>query len=266
MNDTLYSVRMRASRSGRHLSGAERIGRQGEVSSLSAMLTERAMNCAGGTPDVVCCTLERLAADTISTARFPEVRRWQVRDRHDGRTLAGRLLAEAGIPAPISQRCLQVLAEGASPEGGVMRGAMVVDAVTGQRLEPDPARGVRVSHMDVASEERCTLELLLKSCGLGHHRVLEALVLSAKVLKAPGFVAELCWSDDPDYVTGYVASPAGGYHRISHLKDLGDPRGGRIFLVDGKGWQQEAFVDFLEKQPMLIRGTPVIHPAESWSS
>lgn len=147
-----------------------------------------------------------------------------------------------------------------------MRGAMIVDVQSGLRLEPDSARGVRVSHMDVVGAERCDVERLLKTSGLGHPRVLESLVLSAKVLNAPGLVAELCWSDDPDYVTGYVANPGDGYQRISCLKDYGDFCGGRIFLIDGQAWQREAFMQFLEKKPMLIRGLPAIHAARSWRS
>ena len=33
-----------------------------------------------------------------------------------------------------------------------------------------------------------------------------SIVLATKVSAHPATVAELCWSDDPEYITGYVAS------------------------------------------------------------
>lgn len=266
MNDDLYSVRMRASREGRHLSGAERIGRSGDVSVLAAQLTDRAMTHCAGRPDEVVCTFERLTSASLTTAGFPEVRTWQVTDWREGRRLAGRLLNDAGVEARIVERCLRELDDGPSPDGGSMRGAMIVDMRDGTRLEPDQTRGVRVSHMDVDPDHRGDVERRLRSFGLVHDRVLEALVLSAKVLQAPGIVAELCWSDDPDYVAGYVASPCGGYQRITQLKQAGDPRGGRVLLVDGQFWRQAEFIRYLEKTPVLLQGVPVLHPARSWSS
>ena len=266
MNDEFYSERMRASKEGRHLSGAERIGRSGDVSVLAAQLTDRAMTHGGGRPDEVVCTFERLPVASLSTAGFPDVRTWQVNDWSEGRRLAGRLLTDAGVEAEIVERCLRQLDVGPAPGGGPMRGAMILDVCDGTRLEPDQTRGVRVSHMDVDPDHRGDVERRLTSFGLVHHRVLEALVLSAKVLQAPGIVAELCWSDDPDYVAGYIASPHGGYQRITQLKPAGDPRGGRVLLVDGQIWRQAEFIHYLEKTPVLLQGVPVIHPARSWRS
>jgi 6-carboxyhexanoate--CoA ligase len=37
-------------------------------------------------------------------------------------------------------------------------------------------------------------------------RVKEAPVLATKVSAHPATIAELCWSDDPEYITGYVTS------------------------------------------------------------
>jgi 6-carboxyhexanoate--CoA ligase len=264
MNDDWYSVRMRATLGGRHLSGAERIGRSSEVAFLTALLTGRAFCAKAGTPDDVSCVLKRLDPEMLEHAAFPDIRTWQVADWREGRMLAGRLLNNAGVSTDAAERCLRVLASGPAPGGGSMRGAMIVDMQTGERLEPDQARGVRVSHMDVALEDRHALEQALMLAGLGHHRVLEALVLSAKVLNAPGIVAELCWSDDPDYVTGYVASPVGGYQRIDCLKETGDPHGGRAFLVDSRTWRKEEFIAFIEDKPMLFHGLPVIRPGLPW--
>ena len=136
-----------------------------------------------------------------------------------------------------------------------MRGAVIMDATTGERLETDLSRGVRVSRMDLAPECRTELERKLASAGLDHYRVLEALVLAGKVLSAPGIVAELCWSDDPNYTTGYVADLHGGYQRITALKSVGDSLGGRVFFINPAAVSIDELVDYLEYQPVLFDGS-----------
>jgi 6-carboxyhexanoate--CoA ligase len=61
-------------------------------------------------------------------------------------------------------------------------------------------------------------------------RVKEALMLATKVSAHPATVAELCWSDDPEYITGYVASKKQGYQRIMKLKEYAH-EGSRIPFV-----------------------------------
>lgn len=266
MTTEWFSLRMRAVRRNRHLSGAERLGRAHDVPSLTAALLQRAMTHGGGPPDQVHCTVERLDPAEICHAELPAVTAWEVADWPTGRLLAGRLLEQAGVSAAAVSRSLARLAAGPAPAGGPMRGAMIVDSQNGRRLEADPQRGVRVSRMDVAPEERPAIERCLNKAGLGHHRVLEAMVLAGKVLDAPAVVAELCWSDEPDYLTGYVAAPECGYQRITPLKAAGDPNGGRVFFVDGRTWCRKEFVAFLEQRPLLLHGTPEIHPPKTWKA
>lgn len=110
-----------------------------------------------------------------------------------------------------------------------MRGAMLVDMRTGQRLDPWGQRGVRVSRMSFADETAAITAL--NAAGYSGVHLEEALVLASKVLSAPGVVGELCISDDPDYTTGYV-SYGSTYHRLYHMKPVGSPLGGRLFFVD----------------------------------
>lgn len=110
-----------------------------------------------------------------------------------------------------------------------MRGAMLVDMRTGQRLDPWGQRGVRVSRMSFADETAAITGL--NAAGYSGVHLKEALVLASKVLSAPGVVGELCISDDPDYTTGYV-SYGNTYHRLHHMKPVGSPLGGRLFFVD----------------------------------
>ena len=131
-----------------------------------------------------------------------------------------------------------------------MRGAMLLDADTGLRVDSLGERGVRVSKMDCDNSERYEARLLEK--GLFGDHVREALVLASKVASAVGVVAELCWSDDPEYVTGYVASAKYGYKRIPVLKEYGNPIGGRVFFVE-QGTDVQKLITYLQDQVVLIR-------------
>jgi len=265
MISPLYSLRMRASSNGQHLCGAERIVPVELVSCTNQELIERALGSGAERPDEIHCLTQRIEPGDVRRYPLPEIRSWQVADAIAGRQLAGRLLVAGGVCQEAVEQALTALAAGPAPGGKVMRGAMIIDAESGERLEADSSRGVRVSRMDLAPACRGDLLELLAKAGLGHHRVAEALVLAGKVLHAPGIVAELCWSDDPDYLTGYVSTPAGGYQRVSPLKYSGDSRGGRAFFVDRRQWSLAEFVDFLERQPVLFDSLAAIHLLQVWN-
>ena len=266
MDSPLFSVRMRASYHGQHRAGAERIVAEASVGEVTAALTTRGMNCSGGSVDEVHCSVDRIDRARIHYGQLPDVSTYQVNDWQEGRLAACCLLAKAGVDQVLADQAVQLLANGAGPRGVVMRGAVIMDVRTGDRLEVDPSRGVRVSRMDLSPECRPALQHELESNGLGHHRVLEALLLAGKVLCAPGIVAELCWSDAPEYTTGYVASPRAGYQRISEMKPVGDARGGRIFFIDRSKASIEALVDYLQRQVVLFKTPGQIFPPEKWMS
>ncbi len=266
MNTPLYSVRMRASHHGQHLAGAERVVVEATVSEVTASLTERAMSCLNGVADEIHCSVERIEGAAVHYEKLPDVSTCLVKDWQEGRHVASCLLVKIGIQKEIADRAVQLLANGAGAGGAVMRGAVLMDVNTGERLEADHARGVRVSRMDLSLECRSAMESALSVMGLGHHRVLEALILAGKVLSAPGIVAELCWSDDLNYTTGYVADPQGGYQRISELKLTGDSRGGRIFFVDMSQISLTELVDYLERQVVLFNASGTISLPEKWMS
>ena len=263
MNDLLFSLRMRAERDGSHCCGAERIAPAAALPALAAELVARAM-AGAPLPDAVHCNIDRLAGE-VPAWQLPEVRTYDVADWRAGRNCARTLLCRAGVAAGAVEAAMALLASGPAPGGQVMRGAMIVDALSGSRLEPDPVRGVRVSRMDLAPESRARILGELARAGLGHHRVAEALVLAGKVLRAPGIVAELCWSDDPSYVAGYLADPAHGYQRITRLKADGDQHGGRALFVRTDSWDRAGFIAYLERQAVLFDAPGTILPPQPWS-
>ena len=242
MSKGLYSVKMRASEAGRHVSGAEKIVPAEAAPQTAAALVARALAHERGEPDFVNIKVER-PGEVIRLPALP-VATNVTRTAAEGRRRAAELLAGAGIA-----RSDEILAKFAESHG--LRGAMLLDADTLERLEPDPARGVRATYMDDA-------ESLLKGTASGKNHYAEAIVLATKVQYAPGIVGEICVSDDPGYVTGYVATRAIGYQRITVIKEKGDPNGGRIFLYRGPREQVAETIRFLEHTAVLVENVPAL--------
>jgi 6-carboxyhexanoate--CoA ligase len=169
-----------------------------------------------------------------------------------GRSAASRILQLQGVSDKSVRSAFNLLSNGGASFDLNIRGAMIIDVVDGERLEPDHARGIRASRFDWTDEALDKMTKKLAAIGLKHFRTHEALALATKVAHAPGIIAELCWSDDPDYTAGYVASPRIGYVRFPVLKLPDDPRGGRIFFVDRNTLDIEAFISYLQFEPVLI--------------
>ena len=118
------------------------------------------------------------------------------------------------------------------------------------RIDGMGERGVRASKMDCVNSRG--YDEYMQARGLTGDHVREALVLASKVAGAEGMVAELCWSDDPYYVTGYVASPLYGYRRIPVMKERGSGIGGRVFFVR-PGTDMKELINYLEEQVVMIQ-------------
>lgn len=252
MKPLLYSIRMHASSHGRHLSGAEHLAPLGELETLAAALVQRALNHPGGSAEQVTINIEPVMSESIRQSRLPDLRTVCACDWEEGRRAALHWLKIAGVTESAAKTAMQALQQGGAPDGTSMRGAMLVDAATGERLELDHARGVRVSRMDLTPEAARSLREALLLQGLDNVHVREALTLAGKVLLTPGIVAELCWSDDPDYTAGYVAAPGFGYVRFPELKPRGEYRGGRAFFFAREGFNLDRVVTFLEKEAVIF--------------
>ncbi len=262
MPNILNSLRMRAECEGKHISGAERLLETADLGTAAVELIERALNHPRGAAEKIYLQVDPVPARQVATGTLPDLHNHQVGSWQQGRKLAQQLLEAAGISRSAAIKALQTLAAGAAPGGNSMRGAMLIDAASGERLEADQARGVRVSRMDLSCAARDRLLQRLKEHGLNNSHVVEALTLAAKVIAAPGVLAELCWSDDPDYLAGYVASPQLGYRRINHLKPVGEERGGRAFFIDRSQVELGELVSWLEQAPLLIDQIGAVHPPQ----
>jgi 6-carboxyhexanoate--CoA ligase len=254
--DVVYSVRMRAAaggpheRGGRHVSGAERIVEAGDVDEAVAALMRRARNRAIE-PDFVQVIVEHIQRSTIAQTPILRLRMTPPRSCAEAIDDAKSVLRETGISVAAIDAAFQCLREGADPTGGSIRGAVLMDAASGQNLTPDPNRGVRASRFDYAPADVDAIDNALGAAGLSHFRTREALALATKVIWS-GVRAELCWSDDREYVAGYVATPRDGYIRYADFKPSG-AAGGRVFFIDASA-DIEEIVDRLERRALWITG------------
>jgi 6-carboxyhexanoate--CoA ligase len=195
---------------GRHISGAERLVALDKINSVTAAMVERAQNHSRGTADFINITVETVAEEQVVRVPLLPPSTIKAKNVAAGRAAAAAALQRAGVtPAAITSSFEQLLA---LPDS--MRGAMLLCAETGRRLDDRGQRGVRVSRMDIA--DAATFSDMLTAQCMANTHAWEAMVLAAKVLAGSGVVAELCWSDDPEYVTGYVAVKS-GYQRIKWL-------------------------------------------------
>ncbi len=266
----LFSVKMRAAQGGpheaggRHISGAERIVPAAEVAAVAEMMARRAQGHERGRPDFINIKIESLSGMKIKELTSLPVYTLRAGNCGEGLLLARRVLELAGVDPEAARLAVNCLLEGTAASGRNMRGAVLMDVHTGCRLESDAGRGVRVSYMDYHPSVAVELSPKLAGQGLDNDHVREALCLATKVASVTSIIAELCWSDDPGYTTGYVASPRLGYVRICPLKEKGSDCGGRVFFFDsGSGRLTETFRQ-LEKEPCLITALGKINAEMSY--
>ncbi|MBO1511212.1 6-carboxyhexanoate--CoA ligase [Metabacillus bambusae] len=245
----LYSVRMRASEKeshengGKHISGGELLSSYSDLRMSVNTLLEKALNHSRGKPDFFQIQFE-IVNQPIKLVNPLPVQTNEVTTVKEGQELARYLLKKTGVPKNIIEKAYKQI-----PEYGV-RGAILIDIQTGERIDGRTDKGVRVSRMDWQTGN---FEKWAKSKAVPTNpRLKEALVLATKVCNHELTIAELCWSDDPDYITGYVASKNIGYQRITQLKHFGDERGCRIFFVDTLS-DINTYMSYLEEQPILVQ-------------
>ncbi|PGV53789.1 6-carboxyhexanoate--CoA ligase [Bacillus sp. AFS037270] len=247
--EDFYSVRMRASedgaheQGGKHISGGELISTYDNLKNAVNVLLEKALTHSRGTPDFLQIQFELIDKPVTKLKPLP-IGTNEVESVKEGHSIAQNLLEIAGVP----RKCIEKAFEQITENSG-LRGAILFDIRSSVRMDNRNEKGVRVSRMDWLTTNFDKWS--------DHHkitpslRVKEALVLATKVSQHPATVAELCWSDDPEYITGYVAGKKIGYQRITRLKEFGDERGCRIFFVDGLS-DLHAYIEYLEKQPIFV--------------
>ena len=241
----LYSLKMRASQSkdgqNQHISGAERILHENELTSNVEALINRALHHSKGQPDFINLKIEAVNENEVEYIDALPVKTVEVSDAVSGQKVILEYLTQIGMTN--ATEIMKMFSQTYN-----MRGAMLLNVDTLERLEPNHERGIRATFMDAVNNKSGVDDKK------NHFR--EALVLASKVVNAPGIVAEICISDDPNYVTGYVAAPSIGYVRITKLKEMGSPDGGRIFLYRGSREDVAKCINYLENIKVLVKNIP----------
>lgn len=241
----IYSVRMRASKGDMHISGAEGLFAGSEIERAAAEYVNRAITHPRGTPDEINITVEKIKKRIEKIKALP-VKTLDCKDPGRAFDAVVRLLSDAGISDKSINGALKIIVSLKT-----MRGAAIMDAINGLRLEPDMKRGIRLSRMGIDDAALLKLSRKLARLKIDTDTVREALILASKAAHHKDIIAELCVSDDPDYTTGYVASKSNGYVRVPNIKMRGSHNGGRVFFV-GSGADIESLIEYLELQPVMI--------------
>lgn len=241
--DKIYSLKMRASMNvdGKnvHISGAEKIIDESGVKDFSNALIERGMYHDKGEADFLNLKITKINPENIIYMDALKVETVDVDTWQEGQEEISKYLKEIGIKKPES--IYKFLSETYA-----MRGAILLDVDRLIRLEPDKERGIRATNMD---------QIRAKGSSIAEEKnhYEEAIVLATKVVNCPGIIGEICISDDPNYVTGYVSSKDIGYRRITKMKEMGSEQGGRIFLFRGSDEDAQKAIDFLQNQHVIVR-------------
>lgn len=223
----VYSIRMRSAQGGpheqggSHISGAERLVSESDLYRISEEFLQRALHHSKGKPDFINLQIDEIPDDSVVKVPALTICTTKSSSIEESHKEASRLLANAHIASRAIERAFNQLQENTCS----VSGAWLVNASTGD-IYPET---VRVSRMDAEVESDIHHHLERYGCSSVHSR--EALILASKVLASTYVLGELCWSDDPDYTTGYV-SYGHTYHRLSPMKPFGSAMGGRVFFVD----------------------------------
>lgn len=252
---TFYSVKMRASKyiDGKetHISGAENIVKEDILEEISKSLIKRALNHDKGKSESINIKIEKLNEEDLTYIDSLKVQTVKVKNSIEGLKACNKLLTLIGIDEEKANLIINMLTEIKD-----MRGAILLDINTLERLEPDKERGVRATFMDL---EYSTFSESIKHTKKSTHFI-EALVLASKVISCPYIIGEICYSDDPNYTAGYIASKNFGYVRFTHMKELGNPFGGRIFLYNSKKENINNCIDYIENKKIIVKENIIENP------
>jgi 6-carboxyhexanoate--CoA ligase len=210
-----------------HISGAEGIYEESEIRKTCERYIKRALTHSRGKPDKIGITIEKIKQELKKIPLLPVIT-LDCNSPEKARKIITQKLESLGISKKAVDNGFVVL-----NSKKTMRGASLILAKSGRRVEPDMDRGVRVSRMGIEkSVEKNLLEKLsrkkINTARL--MRIKEALMLASKAASWTDVIAEICISDDPDYTTGYIASKELGYLRIPNIKRGKEMHGGRYSL------------------------------------
>ena len=228
-----------------HISGAEGIFGDDDVPKMGEIFIRRALSHPRGRPDKIIVTIEEIKGIPLR-APLLQITTLECMCPADAWQLIADRISVVGISSKALRAARRML-----EAKKTMRGAALISLESGQRMEPDRLRGVRVSRLGIDKVADGLLSRSLRKSGINTQTVKEALVLASKVAACKGIAAEICISDDPHYTTGYIASRSFGYLRIPNIKKSGDMRGGRVFFLE-ENTSAKSIIAWLERKPVIV--------------
>ncbi|REH78090.1 6-carboxyhexanoate--CoA ligase [Staphylococcus felis] len=225
----MYSVKMRSSQNTSHISGAETICDMKDIEKTIQNYFKKGFFHENGEVDFLNLKIEKVT-QPIQTFNALNI--------YENHTL-NTLTQQSGVSRAALNKGRHYIQSEIN-----YRGAIILCAKTGRRLDSTKERGVRVTHF--AFENHSTSAL--------SERVQDALAIATCISHHSHVKGELCISDDLSYTTGYYATPL-GYHRLHHMKANNSREGGRIIFVDDT-IHLDSYIAFLEKTPKRIIYNP----------
>jgi 6-carboxyhexanoate--CoA ligase len=229
-----------------HISGAEGMYEYPDISKICSTLIHRALTHPRGRPDRIVLTVEEIKETPMMVPLLP-IRTLECSSPAAAWEMIVQRMTKCGVSDQALKTAFSIIKSKKS-----MRGASLVTVGTGRRREPDRERGIRVSHLGIDKISEKRLVRTLSALHINNPTVKEAVILASKVAACKDIVAEVCISDNPDYTTGYIASPAFGYLRIPNIKKPGEFHGGRVFFVR-EPFDKDKVIDYLERKPVLLQ-------------
>lgn len=250
LTESYFSIRMRIQQDGRHVSGGEDLVAAKNLNGTLTRLASRLLPFSDESPPPQqILTIDPISPSTIRQGTLLPVRSLESSGSEETRR-ALFLILESILDGPLAELVLE------SFERNILgcpsrNGALLMNE-RGEILNDSRNEGVRTTHLGCLPSLRKSLEdMAFRSLIKPSHRFSDAIILASKVLMADPVLLEICASDDPGYQTGYIASRTTGYIRIPHIKLVGIPTGGRLYLVK-QGTNIKELMVFLRETPVLF--------------
>ena len=154
----MYSIKMRASKNDKHISGAETIVKREEIESTVNKFIKRALSHENGNPNFINIKIEEIKEDIMYLDHLP-IKTIDCKTKEEAREVAKDILRNQGIREDIIEEAFKII------DKGNMRGASLLN-LEGHRLEPNRDRGVRVKCISTSEElkEKILKNLPLSCC------------------------------------------------------------------------------------------------------
>lgn len=221
----MYSIKMRASEQHTHISGAETLCETDDIEQTIQRFFNKGFFHENGDVDFLNLKIEKVTQPIETLSALPIVEGAELQD----------LILHHGISTAALNQGWAYIQNQTS-----YRGAVILSAQTGERLDETGARGVSATRFTFDTQEVCDV----------NERVQDALAIATCLTHHPQVKGELCVSDDLSYTTGYFATSE-GYYRLHHMKPPQSRDGGRVIFVE-EDIDLEDYIHFLEETPKRI--------------